>query len=377
MNTSAIILGVLALLPAAALMFYIYKMDRAEKEPAGLLIGIFFLGVLSIVPTFVFEIVLGNGLDSIFFPGVSQPDPESLSIAGQHGYQLINNFICIALVEEFFKWLFCFLLTHKNKNFNSLFDGVIYMAVAALGFAAAENLLYVFQNGMATALLRMITAVPGHFFDGVIMGYFYSRWALEKRADNLEKHLAAQRIIPAGSDNFKPAKYLILSIAVPTIAHGFYDFSLSMGLWVYLIAFFIFLIALYIICFVGVHRFSKKDNVSSYLSMDMVLKQYPDAAAYVSTLPEFAPYFAPPVTQTAGYGQPFAPPIMMGQPYMPPMPGYQQAPVGAQPYAPQQAPMGAQPYAPQQGYQQAPTGAQPFTPPTQGQAPDQQGGFKY
>ena len=163
MNTSSVILAVLALLPAAVLMFYIYKMDRVEKEPAGLLTGLFFLGVLSVVPTVIFEIIFGNALNASF-DVVTDKDLLYMSDVELHVYELINNFICVALIEEFFKWLFAFLLTRKNKNFNSLFDGVVYMVFVSLGFAAAENIMYVFEGGVTTALLRMVTAVPGHCF---------------------------------------------------------------------------------------------------------------------------------------------------------------------------------------------------------------------
>ncbi len=285
-----------------------------------------------------------------------------MSIVTQHVYEIINNFICIALVEEFFKWLFCFLLTRRNKHFNSLFDGVVYTVFVSLGFAAAENILYVFEGGISTALLRMVTAVPGHCFFGVIMGYFYSRWALENRASKLETHLRAMGVIPAGQPAFNPGKLLALSILMPTLAHGFYDFCATMGYWIYLIAFFLFLILLYIFCFRGVYKLSKKDNQSSYLAMDMVLRRYPNAAAYVSTIPEFAPYFIPPQMRYASYGMPFGPVMSVGQPFTQPRQGYQH-PMGAQPY-PSQQPMGAQPYPSQQ-----PMNGQPHAQPVQGYRP--------
>jgi len=303
MSSSALILAALALLPAAVLMIYIYKMDRAEKEPAGLLTMLFFFGVLSVIPTVILESLFSGALNSAF-DVYSEADLADMSAGTLHLYEIINNFICIALIEEFCKWFFAFLLTRRNRNFNSLFDGVVYTVFVSLGFAAAENILYVFEGGVATALLRMVTAVPGHCFFGVIMGYFYSRWALAYRAAGLERHLRSMGVIPPGQPAFHSARLLALSIIVPALAHGFYDFCATMNYWVYLIGFFVFLIFLYIICFRGVYKLSKSDTHSSYLAMDMVLRQYPYAAAYVSTLPEFAVYFYPPA---APYGQPFAP----------------------------------------------------------------------
>jgi RsiW-degrading membrane proteinase PrsW (M82 family) len=54
-------------------------------------------------------------------------------------------------------------------------DGVVYGAVASLGFATLENILYVTPNGFAVAAARAFTAVPGHALLGVIMGYYVGR----------------------------------------------------------------------------------------------------------------------------------------------------------------------------------------------------------
>ena len=54
-------------------------------------------------------------------------------------------------------------------------DGVVYGAVASLGFATIENVLYVSQGGLETALMRAVTAVPAHACFGAIMGYMYAQ----------------------------------------------------------------------------------------------------------------------------------------------------------------------------------------------------------
>jgi len=50
----------------------------------------------------------------------------------------------------------------------------VYAVYDSLGFAAAENLLDVYDNGIAVGLLRAVTAVPAHALFGVIMGYYLS-----------------------------------------------------------------------------------------------------------------------------------------------------------------------------------------------------------
>ena len=48
----------LALLPAIALVVWIYRQDKVEKEPRGLLRKIFLFGVLSVIPAMILEIIL-------------------------------------------------------------------------------------------------------------------------------------------------------------------------------------------------------------------------------------------------------------------------------------------------------------------------------
>ena len=53
LNTPMVIL--IALIPAVAMMIFIYFQDSHEKEPIGLLLGIFGLGILSAIPAILLE----------------------------------------------------------------------------------------------------------------------------------------------------------------------------------------------------------------------------------------------------------------------------------------------------------------------------------
>ena len=83
-------------------------------------------------------------------------------------------------------------------------DGVVYGAVASLGFATIENLLYCASGDLGTALGRAFTAVPAHAAFGAIMGYTFAR-----------RHFAGQ-----SNGLFGPALWL------PVLLHGVYDWML-------------------------------------------------------------------------------------------------------------------------------------------------------
>ena len=80
-----------------------------------------------------------------------------------------------AIPEELFKFLVLRWYVWRKPHFDEPLDGVVYGATASLGFATLENILYVGSHGLEMAVLRALTAVPGHAFTGVVMGAFLGR----------------------------------------------------------------------------------------------------------------------------------------------------------------------------------------------------------
>lgn len=192
------ILLVAALLPAIALMAYVYSKDRVEREPVGLVLRVLFLGALSGLVAAFIEGVLIEVFESVFSGAL---------------LLFLEYFIGVALVEELCK--FGALNTVKNRpEFDYVFDAVVYSVAAALGFAALENVFYVFDpidGGLETAALRAVLSVPGHAADGVVMGVFYG--------------LARQRELHGNVVG--ATAYYRLAVLLPVIEHGFYDMALS------------------------------------------------------------------------------------------------------------------------------------------------------
>ena len=85
-----------------------------------------------------------------------------------------------------------------------------YSTFVSLGFACFENILYVFSEGFGVAVQRAFLAVPGHACDGMFMGYF----------------LGLSKMGLLYGDKKKQKTNLILSLVVPTISHGIYDYLL-------------------------------------------------------------------------------------------------------------------------------------------------------
>ncbi len=199
----------LALAPAIILMMYVYFRDKYEKEPIKLILKGIFFGAIIIFPVGLIEnyiLSFGTGLAKI---------PKAA----------FDGFLVAGATEEIFKFLVVFILFWRNSNFNEKFDGIVYAVSVSLGFAAIENLFYVFSNNsMQVGLLRAFTAVPGHTIFGIVMGFYLglARFSVQHRS-----------------------KWLLMALLIPWLLHGTYDFMLMSGHPVLLLLFIPFLVFMY------------------------------------------------------------------------------------------------------------------------------------
>ncbi len=181
-----------ALAPIAILVYYIYRRDKFQKEPMKELLKAFGLGLLSVPLSFLISTPLE-------FAGLYTIEPDTLLDAVR------VSFFGAAIPEEIAKFLMFWLFVRKSRCFDEKVDGIVYASVVSLGFAAVENILYLVSNyeaWIAVGITRALFSVPGHFFFGVLMGYYYSLF----------------RFYPAAG---RKVKWLVLG--APILAHGLFD----------------------------------------------------------------------------------------------------------------------------------------------------------
>lgn len=188
-----------AVLPAIFLLVHVYRADKLEKEPASLLISLVLYGIAATFIALVLERA-GSFLLGLWF--------EEGSVA----YNAIMYFGIVAFSEEGAKYFLLRRRTWHSAAFNCQFDGVVYAVFVALGFALWENISYVLMYGLSTALVRAVTAVPGHACFGVFMGVYYGR---AKRYDN-------------DGDFVKAKRCRTMAVLMPALLHGAYDFIATM-----------------------------------------------------------------------------------------------------------------------------------------------------
>lgn len=286
MSLNEILLIIAALLPAIVLLLYVYSKDRAEKEPLPLLLLLLAAGAIIIIPSIIFELLLGSVIDFAF--GVTE---ESLSSLASDPvlfriYSGISMLLGVALVEEFFKWISMLIITRRSKHFNSLFDGLVYAIFVSLGFAALENVFYVLENGWGNALMRAVLSVPGHMFFAVTMGYFYSMWHMNDKAKSFERKFTELGVIRPSQSQFDSDIYKGLSIIVPVLIHGFYNYCCTVGSILEIVIMIALIIVLYIFCFKRIKAMSFEDTSDTVFALRLLHKKYPEIAQWASLNPE-------------------------------------------------------------------------------------------
>ena len=220
-----------ALIPAFYLLRYVYKKDRIEKEPTKILVSLFLYGVLAAIPAMVLETIA----DELIMPSLSITNPT---------IYIIFYALMIGLVEEGCKYYFLYKRTWHEPHFNYLFDGIVYAVFVSLGFAAIENILYVFQYGLGTAALRAVLAVPGHMGFSVFMGIFYGR---AKKA-----HVQG--------DKSGVSLNLLLAYVSSVFLHAFYDACAMLDTDLSLTIFLVFVVIMYVLVYNIIKKESLKDT---------------------------------------------------------------------------------------------------------------------
>lgn len=225
------VLLALAVLPALVLMLYVYKKDTIEKEPLGLLLLMVAAGALACIPASFMEKLLLAVLNR--FTALS---PLTFSA--------VEAFLIVAFSEEVCKLILLKKLSWNSPAFNYRFDGIVYAVFLGLGFAAWENILYLFRFGPGVLVSRGLLAIPGHMTFAVFMGLHYANAKLCERSGDRELSRS----------------YLRRALVLPMLLHGFYDFCLMSNLQILSIVFFAFVLLLDVFAIKTVKHQSKGDR---------------------------------------------------------------------------------------------------------------------
>ena len=159
---------ILGILPSFAWLFFYLKEDP-HPEPKSLIFEAFLAGAVSTL------IVLG--IQTLF---------NDWSIAKGIANHTFISFLVLAGIEEFFKFGAAWLVISGHlKDFDEPVDAMIYIIVAALGFAAVENMAAANSAGelaLETLTLRFIGATLLHTLSSGLLGYYWAQSIIQNKS---------------------------------------------------------------------------------------------------------------------------------------------------------------------------------------------------
>jgi len=184
------------------LSFYLRK--DAHPESKRMILKIFLYGMLSAILAGLIEIELSAGL--FFFGGNFLQRFPFL-------FFLVFQFIVIALIEELSKFLIVEEKVIGNSEFDEPVDTMLYMIIAALGFAALENILVLFlgnepmliKGAVAITSFRFIGATLLHALCSGTLGYFLALSFFEPK---------------------KRIRLIFKGVAIAVLLHGLFNTSI-------------------------------------------------------------------------------------------------------------------------------------------------------
>lgn len=122
-----------AVLPMVVYLLIIWRFDRYDREPLGLVLKNYLWGALgAIFFAIIGSTILSAGLSSVITNKADLNNAETILIA--------------PFVEEITKGIFL-LITLSNKRFDNMTDGIVYGGAIGLGFGMTENFLYFIAYG--------------------------------------------------------------------------------------------------------------------------------------------------------------------------------------------------------------------------------------
>jgi len=177
------------------LAFYLRK--DAHPEPNSVIRKVFLWGMLATLPAIALELILRSLFSFLPF--------------SQEVVLVLYIFLGVALVEEVLKFLVVRFSVYQDKALDEPVDVMLYMIIAALGFAAFENILILFglgptspvSNIVALTLVRLVGATFLHALTSGTFGYFLARSFFDPK---------------------KKYWYVAAGLFLATLLHGFFNF---------------------------------------------------------------------------------------------------------------------------------------------------------
>ena len=182
------------ILPTLLWLWFWLKEDNLSPEPRSSIAGSFLSGMVVVIIAVVFEKYIAD-------------------IITKTEYQ----YIAWATIEEVAKFVAVAFIAFNSRKMDEPIDAMIYCITVALGFAALENILYLFspidhayldkilEAAITISFIRFIGATFLHTLCSALLGYFLA-------LSSVREH--------------KGKRLIVIGILLASLLHGLYDFSI-------------------------------------------------------------------------------------------------------------------------------------------------------
>ena len=187
MQSQYLLYGILGFFPGLAWLFFFLQEDYRRSEPKGLIASTFLWGGLVTFLVLPLQVIAKR---SLLAGGIPDANPLHLLI--------------LAALEEILKFAAVYFWISRRREFDEPIDAMVYMIIAALGFASVENVATALRavNGAELLTLRFIGATLLHCLASGIVGYY---WAL-------------------GIVKCRAKEYLAIGLVLASVFHGIFNY---------------------------------------------------------------------------------------------------------------------------------------------------------
>jgi len=195
---------IFAVLPSIIwLLFYLRK--DVHPESVKMILKIFCWGMILALPA----VLLEEGFAELLKEGLFKFKIDIPVFL----FLILGDFLGVAFIEEFLKFLVVRGHVLKNPEFDEPLDAMLYMIIAALGFAAIENILILFSFAPDFLIgkvfpiyaFRFLGATFLHALCSGLVGYFLALSFFETK---------------------KRGKLILMGLTIAVFLHGLFNFSI-------------------------------------------------------------------------------------------------------------------------------------------------------
>ena len=189
----------LAFLPSLVWLLYYLAQDK-HPEPKKMIVRTFILGMAVAPIVALFQFGFAGVMQNLSGINVNPALVYSGSFFSAFVVISLITLVMNAFIEEFFKYVVVWKNIIKTKFYDEPVDAVEYLIIAALGFAAVENVLIAmnytgFSEFIVVLSFRFLGATLIHAVSAATLGYFLARGTFLK-SGRKRPRLLSSKIIP-------------------------------------------------------------------------------------------------------------------------------------------------------------------------------------